>query len=57
MTAVLATDLFWVIISDGYKHINETEPPFRFVSVKRTSVSVSFQPFQYVYIRFNTFQI
>jgi len=35
--------------SDGYKHINETGPPFRFDSLKRTSVSVSIQ-------RFNTFQ-
>ena len=35
---------------DGYKHVNETECPFRFVSVKRTSVSVSFQRFTAVSI-------
>src|SRR5467141_1778653 len=30
----------WDCSSDGYKHINETETPFRFDSVKRASVSV-----------------
>ena len=29
-----------IYLSDGYKHINETEAPFRFDSVKRAFVSV-----------------